>query len=1011
MLTFSRRASLFWLLVALFFAIGLSLAPATMMGGRLLLVGHAARAILGLAVPSLWIGWAVGWLLLPSRWKSYELLLMPLVGIAVLVPASYFLNYLVDMRMATVILMLAAAPPALLRLRRRPSTHISPPETVIPIVAALGLLLLAIVPHLVQGSLAMLSRNFDEETYYYLARYLQSFPAGAAMLGPASPVLAQGTDYFRAEGWGYQYLLALASAASGVNTLEAYLPTSYLLLAFGVPAWYLFFREVLLLPRRWSAVGVVLYSAHGLSLWFASYGYARQTAWIALTPMVVASIFMVLKIGGLKPTLLAGLSIASLVAMESRVGITEMVMIATGLAVYWLLIERRPGFILRLGGVAIVAATAAAPALWYFARFYLVSGGGVSILKAGPERMANWGPQMQGFPPIQVALGLEPEAIVKIAEPIPLLSWLDPLNLAMSASSGYFAYPLLLLAALGAYFIGRKNPLAVALTAGFFVWMGVTRVVLQFPYGYFKLFGVVGPLMLGFAIVGAFHLRDLPAARRVFMLPSWMRGRWLVLGCLLLAIFFVRNTAYSFLFSARGWGLSIPPALMERISSLEDTEPGARVYVTSNARYPVPEDRYLIRKDHHEAMQSKEEASMAWSTRIHAMAWTSLVGREIYGVFKTFYWQWSRVLPDDGYDYYLLYSDEDPRCRGLDRSDIITEGDGIALYRAPTNARTSAEQILAGRGTLRLDGGNPLVVSASVDGFSFGESPVGASVSGQGRVRLGLLALKEMTVDVRAGSLNRRLALDPGLSWYTTPTLSLPATIRVDAAEGELLRVVALRSLSPGAEDMDRSGDSIVSSEIVADGGGVNVDLWLSNPMKDAKGATANLSVSGDANTESRLSMDEARGGERWLLSFPAGGGPVQLGESAEMAKGVRLPWIESGGPLSLVFRLGREIPREVLLGSLARLADGKIQLDRYVDPVQQPLWGSDDRPKEKQPPDLSALEGALVRAEGGLTYLVQGGRRHWIADAADAGVYGSPLLISPEQLWLIPPGLPLAVR
>ncbi len=1009
----SVRRNALWgvILGAILFVCASNFVPATMMGGRPIVIAYSARAVLGLLVPCLWVGWSLGWLLLPPRWKSLELLLMPLLGMVALVPASYYLNYLLDMRTATLLVMLASSPLGVLRLRRERSAWPSNLPSVVPLCAALALLVVALIPHLIQGSLGLLSQSLDEETYFYLAHYLQHFPAGASMSGPLSPIFEQGSPSYRAEGWGYQYLLAIASSVGGIDTFQSYLPTSYLLLALGVISWYLFCWETLGLPRRWCSVAAVLYAANGLPFWFATYGYARQTAWIAMTPLVLATLSMALRFGDRRSILLAGLSIASLVGTESRVGLTQMAVSVAGLGAYWLLCDRRWAFVFRLVGIGAVAALAASPALWWFVNSYLVSGTGASLFQSRSDIISGWGPQLGGFPPIQVALGLEPEDLVRISEPIPLLKWLDPLDAAMRASSGYLAYLVLLLGGVGGWFVARKNPICVALTAGLFLWAWATQALLQFPYGYFKLFGVVGPVALGYALLGVYHFRDLPIVPRLPLRRLPMQGKWLVICCLLATTFFARNTAYSFLFSARGWGLSIPPALVNELVSLGDIEPGARVFVSGVQRYPVPEGYYNLRKDHRLAMQSREQTSMVWADRFHAIALTSLVGHEVYGVFNSEQHKWSRVLPGDGYDYYLLSSDEDPRCRGLGQEDLVVGGYGMALYRAPKAARASSETILAHRGTLNVDAASPLVFTIGADRVDFGSSSAGLA-SSAGRVCIGLLALNETVVDLQSGDLRRRLALDAGLNWYTTPTINLPVSVRIAPLGAEPVRVVAIRDLPPGAEDLDKSQDSILSSQAVLREDGVDVELWFSNPMGDAKGASAKLASPQAQPAEQRLAMQVPAKSQRWLLRFAAKDGTLlQLRDAEENEGSAQFSWARSGGDLSLVFTLGHEAPRGVLLASLSP-SEGKAgQLVRYVDPVQLRLWGSDDRPKEKQMPDMSTLEGSVVRSDGGLVYLVQGGKRHWVPDGAAEGLAGSIRELSPEQLWLIPPGLPLDAR
>lgn len=273
-----------------------------------------------------------------------------------------------------------------------------------------------------------------------------------------------------------------------------------------------------------------------------------------------------------------------------------------------------------------------------------------------------------------------------------------------------------------------------------------------------------------------------------------------------------------------------------------------------------------------------------------------------------------------------------------------------------------------------------------------------------------MLSLNETTVDVSTGGVSRRLALDAGLSWYTTPTVDLPAQIKVVPSGGEPLRAVALRLLPPGDEDLDRCADSILSAEIVKVDGGVDVELWLSNPMRDARRAFATIVVADSRIPKRKLSMEVSERGQMLTLHFPLDDSSSQLeSDRIEVVPAGEFPWLERGGGLlQLRFELGHERPRITPLAKVM-VADGKIEtFDRYVDPVQHRLWGYDDRPEEKQPPDIAALEGKLVKSADSLCYVVSGGRRHWVPDPASAGFTGEVRLLSPEQLWLIPPGLPL---
>lgn len=1007
-----RRSLPFCLLAVLI--IGLSLVPATVLGGRPLLVALAARAVLGIAVPCFWVGWCTSWLLLSPRWKEYELLLVPLVGIIVLIPACYLLNFLGDMRMVTLVLMVTATPLAVLRWRRSSSASLLLPTPVEPLLAASGLLVVALVPHLIQGSLGLLAQSVDEETYFYLSRYLLSYPSGTTMPGPAAPVFEFGSDFYRSLGWGFPYLLAMDSTIGGVDTFQSYLPVCYFLLSVGVLAWYVFFREVLQLPPRIGAgVATLIYCLHGLPLWFASYGYARQTIWIALVPLMWSVLGLVIRSGESRAVLLAGLVTGALLSSETRVGGTTVLVTVASLLAYWLICDRRWSLILRAAGIGVVVLASSAPVLFFFVRAYAASGPS-GLLSGQEDGFAAWGPGIGGYAPIQVILGLEPHQLVRIVDPIPELKWIASIDPAMTLSSPYVAWPVVLLVAAGGIWIWRRSPLAVFLALGYLIWMASTQFIIKFPYGYFKMIGIAAPILWGFAVAGVFMLRTRISGNHCFAHSPKVTGFVLLLGCALLSAFLLRNSAQSLLFGARGWGLSIPVTMSTTLEALEGIPAGKSVFITGNPRFPVADKYYRLRRDHTLAMQSKEETSLVWGQRFHALAASHLVERNIYGVFKAEATTWSRVLPTDEYDYYLLYSDEDSRCRGLDRSDLIAEGDGIALYRSPGQAWADATHILTGRGSMRVDRSRPLVVSSGRDGLDFTDRAMAGEEtgSGSGRVRIGLLALKTTVIDVRAGSIQRRLILDPGVSWYTTPSHSLLATLRVDVVGDEPLQVVALRSLPAGDEELDRSMDSIASSEITAGRDGLDVELWVSNPMRDAKGATVGLTTSADPDRELRLTEDVSDGGGIWRTHCPSTGTdqPLAAADSEpDEPAGLQCTW--NGGQLSLVFKLGRERPRVVPLATASRGENDQLVLDSYSVPVQVQLWGYDDRPKDKMPPQLSELEGTVVTTDGGASYVVREGRRHWIPVPSDSPSYGAPTTLSVEQLWLIPPGLPEKVR
>jgi len=999
------------ILSALALLAALAIVPIDPLGSRIQIAVEAARIVSALLLMLVWLGWGLADILLPPSWKQYRSILTPLLGVLVFMPAAYFLNFFFDMRAATLLIVAAPVPLAVWRIKRGTLLQPMLRESLTPLLGSVSLLLLALLPHLIQGSLGLLAQTADEEGYFGVARYLMAYPAGAGNPGPVAPVFNHLTPSFRAEGWGFYYLIAAGSVLSGVPPFSVNLPANYLLLALSVPAWHLFFREVFRLSRPWADAATVLYVINGLPLWFALYGYGRQMAWLALAPLVWGVLALALRERGARIMVLGGLVLGTFMLTETRLALAHLASLLVGLVVYLLAARRDKALFRELAGMAVLALFVATPVLYYFLQSYIGDGAMVSAFSAGDGGVVSMGPNVGQNFPVEQMLGLEPTELSRVPEQGKGSSWLGSLDAAFSAVSAHMVWPLLGLTVAGLVVAGRRNRLALALVSGFFVWLIATGTVLRFPYGFFKLFAIGDPLIVGFAVLGASRLwgPDREQGRSAALLR--MQRNLLCGVCILVSLFFVRNTVHSVLFAAKGWGISVPAPL---VRSIEDfgrvTEPGSRIYVASFPEYSIPEDTYLLREGHRLALRTKEETRMWWASRLHCLITSSLMGRDLYGTFRTEVWNWSKLLPDDGYDYYVLASDEDCRVWGLDAEDAISTAGEITLYRSPGRTRASSEHLLSERGTLRIDDGNPLLLSVGSDGIALPPATVSQIPAGQGRVRVGLLALSETVVRVTVGDSSRMLALDPGLSWYTTPTIDLPSVVRVDSTGSEPLRVVFVRLLPAGGEDLERCEDAILSSESSATTDGVEIDLWYINPMGDAKGSFASLVVPNSGLPVQKLALQTTERSDQLLLRFPIdGSGPQQIRQGSVVNTLADLKWLQGGGGLlQLRFELGHERPRITPLAIAQLSPDKSVKLLRQVTPAQHRLWGYDDRPSSKMPPVPSSLEGVLVRADSGFIYAVLDGRRRWVQEPVGEDSALGVDVLTPEQLWMIPPGLPL---
>ena len=154
------------------------------------------------------------------------------MGAAALIVGAYALNLIMDLRIATALLLGAGAALAAWTVRRdgwwlpRPTK----PQTVTLVAGGL-LLAAAFLPHLHGRSGAMMGLNIDEDLYVPLAEALKwntVFMPGLAE-GPFQAEFQGLPNHSR--GWGFPYLLTIGSVLSNAPAFHAYVPLLYLLVA------------------------------------------------------------------------------------------------------------------------------------------------------------------------------------------------------------------------------------------------------------------------------------------------------------------------------------------------------------------------------------------------------------------------------------------------------------------------------------------------------------------------------------------------------------------------------------------------------------------------------------------------------------------------------------------------------------------------------------------------------------------------------------------------------------
>jgi len=766
-------------------------------------------------------------LLLPEDWRRYRLLLTPIVGWCLLVLALFAINMVAGVRSGMPVVLVAAAAAdgvALWRRRRRWKAEIG--EPLVPLWMGVALVALALIPQVAQRSLGLLSLNMDEEVYYPATSYILAYPA----TGGPHRLTEQFLEGISLYGWAFQHTMAAVSALTGYLPFVVYIPTTYCLLGLSVPAWYIFYREVLGLGQRGSLLASCFYTFAGLPLWFATYGYGPQMASLVAIPVGTVALLGTIGRGGVRRTALGGIIIAAGLASYYRVIALHYLFTLAPVVALVAVRQRHYRPVVRAAAVAVAAFVVGLPSHWHVLQWYFLQGAIEQARNIGENWSEGWG--VTRFESPSVGLGLEAYEWV---HRVPgdgaatfLRQTLDPYAAPVTGL-------LLAVALLGLVGSVRRRPEAAVILAGFAAYMAFDRFVLDFKYGYFKLLAAGAPLVYGYLVLGV----GIPRGRswRSWPVSPRLLARAAV-GMLLavVAVYLLHNSYESIWFSASGWGWSIPSSLALDLHQMGRTvEPGARVFIAGRFEYPIPPDRLELRQDHIFGMKTPDEEKTMWARRVRAMAMAELLHADVYGYFDTLQvWRhYNRLLPDEAYDYYLLAPENDPRLDGLDRGDLVWSGSDLALYRSRGVVRETPWTLWQKRGSLAIFALKPLsfTLGGRTIRFAGDPSPAGQVPQPPGRLRIGLLAFSETWVSIEAGDFTRRLDLQPGLTWYTTPTIPMRGSVEVQTM-GDPLGVVALRVLEPGSEERELVPPSVIRDDLYASSSVLRLENWLTDPFR-----------------------------------------------------------------------------------------------------------------------------------------------------------------------------------
>ncbi len=816
---------------------------------EMLAVGlEAAASVLALAAALAVMGYGLTRILAPPGLRPLSVLLIPAVGAAGLIVGSYLLNLIVNLTVATGLLLgLAAALDGWLIWRRgwwlpRPTR-----SQWVVIAMAAALIVVAFLPHLHGRSLAMLGLNIDEDLYVPLAELLRGetvFMEGAAE-GPFRREFQGVVNHSR--GWGFPYLLAITSILSNQPAFHAYVPALYLLLGLSVPAVFVFGRAGLGMSERTAAVGASLYALHGLPLWFTGMGFGPHTLSFLLFPAAIATGVMAIKHGGWRAILLAALTSAALLVSYFW-AISAVYLVVAGVLGVTLVAWGR-GRLSRLRnlialGVGIAAL--AAPGLFWLIRWAAPQLGGIASDLNG--RFGNaWGDTETAR--IELAFGMSPYRLA--ADQGPLGEALGPNGVqALLAAKDALFWPALALAVLGLVTLRGHRPVAFAMAAGYAGFMYWVVAGAEYQYGHFKNTSFVAYFVAMLVASGVSNLyhgefalwsEDLSGRLRdgLRRLRPALRALGVVLAASI-GLALVHNTYQTVWWYWAGVGWNVPRAIAHDARAAAEAFPaGSQVFFADALTYPLPGERIQI-SQHVLGFHFPEHQRSGWAGRAKSVWIGSLTDVDVYGFAASQAFRYEAHRPDDRYDFIVLNRADDPRAWGLTETDAVLRTDYWTAYEIPEADRLTGNEIAAAnRGTMNVTGGPKLQF-----GVRDGELAIGADVRAMpDRLLIGAVSPRRTELWLRAGTSVRRVELEPGLTWITSPSgQSSPVEVQ---APGSLVpvHIVAARRVR-GSDtpswDVEHVDRQIFSVDLRAEGPTITGSMIAVNPT----GAGLNVGLS-----------------------------------------------------------------------------------------------------------------------------------------------------------------------
>ena len=476
--------------------------------------------VLGLAIAAFLtvIGFGITELMLQAEGR--QILLAPVVGLAVLMLGFQWISFVAPPVAAAVAVFVATAPLSAVIAWRRRGMLMAAWRDLAGAAVFSGAFYIALMQIVVQRGFVTLASFPADNIFIYAqaAQYLREHPMPSTFHGP--DISNPGSFYLISVGPSFPNSVgaidAAASVLSGRPVYAVFDPLSAVALALTVGvAWY--FVRIHFGGSWISAVAAAaLIATSQLLYWVIGVGLQQECLALPIMTAGIALFAAALRSGRYRTGALAGILAGALIGLYLPAAVLLVICSIGGVAVSLLRAAQRHRLALvKLTGAALGAGAGASLAALYV----LVFEGGLSlwVTVVGARVAAG---SISKFPALPYVLGTLPFAHVWELKPMPLGHVERELVWLIVASSGLLV--LLMIAGVAMAVLQKHETEAAILIAGL-LFVAYEGAVAEYPYGFVKTVGYLVPLTSSFVALGATSPAALLArsGRRAAVLVGW----------------------------------------------------------------------------------------------------------------------------------------------------------------------------------------------------------------------------------------------------------------------------------------------------------------------------------------------------------------------------------------------------------------------------------------------------------------------------------------------------------